>query len=162
MEGLTEPPEPKETIKSPEGLPPELVVMPYEDDIVETLGFKPTSMYVEMCWLPVLGPTASWLYRRLGSWATFNPEGTTVDTTDLSVSLGLGEGLGKNSMIARAVDRLVHFDAARWSAGELQVRRALPPLPLRHVQRLSYTCYRLHEEYTRHPSGAGPTLRRVK
>jgi len=134
-------------------LPNEVLLTPWRDEIIETLGFGPRSMYVEMCWLPVLGPTATFLFRRLGSWAEFNPDGTTVDLTDLAVSLGLGEGLGKHSMLGRALGRLVHFDTARWGGGELQVRQALPPLPLRHVSRLSYSAYRLHEEFTRRPRG---------
>jgi hypothetical protein len=155
MERANEPPISSEEAKSAEGLPPELLVMPWRDEVIETLGFGPRSMYVEVCWSGVLGPTATLLYRRLGSWAEFNPDGSDVDLTDLAVSLGLGEGLGKNSLIAKAIGRLVHFDIARWAGvAELQVRQALPPLPLRRVERLSYTARRLHEEYTRYPSGA--------
>jgi hypothetical protein len=106
------------------------------------------------CWLPVLGPTATWAYRRLGSWAEFNADGVQVDLTDLAVSLGLGEGLGRHSLLARALDRLVRFDAARWTGNELQVRRALAPLPERLASKLSYSAYRLHQEYTRRPASS--------
>jgi hypothetical protein len=106
-------------------------------------------MYVETCWLPVLGPTATWLYRRLGSWAEFNPDGTKVDLSDLSLSLGLGNGLGHGSAMLRALNRLAYFEVARWSGSEIRVRTALPLLPLRHVRRLSVTTRRLHDEYVR-------------
>ena len=102
-----------------------------------------------MCWLPVLGPTATLMYRRLGSWAEHNPDGVQVDLTDLSVSLGLGEGLGRNSLVARALGRLARFDVAAWRGDQLAVRRALPPLPLRHQSRLSYTASMLHEQFVR-------------
>ncbi len=131
-------------------LPAELQLRPWEDPPIERLGFGPRSMYVEVCWLPVMGPTATWLYRRLGSWAEYNAEGTTIDITDLSLSLGLGEGRERRSKLARALGRLVTFEAVRWvGANELQVRRALPPLPARHVRQLSRTSTRLHEEFVR-------------
>jgi hypothetical protein len=150
----SEPPIDRETNKTPETLPNELLLMPWRDEICEAMGFPPRSMYCEAVWGGVLGPSTTLLYRRFGTWAEFNDEGVDVDLTDTAVSLGLGEGLGKNSLIARAIGRLVHFEVARWAGpAELQVRRALPPLPLRHVERLSYTARRLHEEFTRHPSG---------
>jgi hypothetical protein len=155
MERANEPPIRREALRSPETLPTELLVMPWRDEVIEALGFGPRSMYVEMVWTGVLGPTATLLYRRLGSWAEFNHDGTNVDLTDMAVSLGLGEGLGKSSLMARSLGRLVHFGAARWAgAAELQVRQALPPIPLRLASRLSYTARRLHEEYTRHANGA--------
>lgn len=135
-----------------EALKPEIRLMPWADEVVETLGFGPRSMYVETCWLPVLGPTATWAYRRLGSWAEFNPEGVNVDLIDFSVSLGLGEGLGRHSLIGRALDRLARYDAVRWNGEELQVRRALAPLPERLAKHLPYSSRRLHEEYTRRPA----------
>lgn len=157
MEGEHERP-PLRLVTGPEAgpLPDELAVVPWIDELVEQRGFGPRSMYVETCWLPVLGPTATWLYRRLGSWAEFNPDGLTVDLTDLSVSLGLGEGLGRHSLLARSLHRLAHFEAARWSGDTFQVRRALPPLPLRLARNLNHSSYRLHEEYVRRPPSQIP------
>lgn len=109
MERANEPPIPSEVIRNPEGLPPDLLIMPWRDEVVETLGFNPRSMYVEMVWTNILGTTAVMAYRRLGSWAEFNPDGSKVDLTDLAVSLGLGEGLGRNSRLARSLGRLVHY-----------------------------------------------------
>ena len=155
MEGVKEPPISREIPRSPEQLPVEVIVRPWEDPVISALGFGPRSMYIENCWLPVLGPTASWLYRRLGSWAEYNADGVKIDMADLSASLGLGDSLGRHSKLARALDRLVRFDAARWAGtDELQVRTALPPLPLRLSRRLGYTAARLHEEYVRQPRGA--------
>jgi len=129
------------------------MVQPWIDALVEAHGFGPRSMYVEVCWLPVLGPTATWLYRRLGSWVEYHEGGLSVDLTDLSVSLGLGEGLGRHSLLAKAFGRLAHFEAARWQGDHLAVRRALAPLPARRAAQLSYTAFRLHQELT----GRGPT-----
>lgn len=102
----------------------------------------------------MLGPTATWLYRRLGSWVETNPEGVEIDLTDLSVSLGLGEGLGRNSLLARSLGRLARFDAARWFADRLVVRRALAPLPERQVRQLSLSVNRLHYLLTAQSGGA--------
>jgi hypothetical protein len=146
-----------EALSGREPLPNEILVRPWADELVEARGFGPRSMYVEMCWLPILGPTATWLYRRLGSWAEFNPEGLAVDLTDLSVSLGLGEGLGHSSHLGKGLDRLTYFGAARWMSNQLQVRRALAPLPERHVRRLSYSASRIHEESTRRPQPSKET-----
>ena len=142
-------PLPPETETSCEVLRSHIEVVPWPDELVEAHGFGPRSPYVETCWLPVLGPTATLLYRRLGSWAESNPDGVDVDLVDLSVSLGLGEGLGRNSLIARALGRLARFDVASWRREQLAVRRALPLLPLRHHSRLSYTAMQLHEEFVR-------------
>ena len=156
MEGVPQPPI-QEREQNHEELKPELLVVPWEDPIVESQGFGPRSMYVEMCWLPVLGPSATWLYRRLGSWAEYNPDGVQVDLIDISVSLGLGEGLGRNSMIARTLSRLARYGAIRWAGrDEIQVRRALAPLPEKLASRLSYSANRLHHEFTRRPPSQVP------
>jgi hypothetical protein len=139
-----------------EELPSHVDVVPLLDEVVEQHGFKPRSMYVETCWLPILGPTATLLYRRLGTWVEFNAEGLNVDMTDLSVSLGLGEGLGQTGKLARAIGRLTRFGAAEWRADQLAVRRALAPLPKRHVDRLSYSAFRLHEDFLRQIERSDP------
>ena len=132
-----------------------VLVMPWIDEVVETHGFAPRSMYVEMCWLPLLGPTTTLLYRRLGSWAEHNPDGVTIDLGQLAVGLGLGMKLGRHSQLMRSLDRLDRFGAMRRSGAELQVRRALPPLTELQARRLDEVTRRLHREYTRRPR---PTL----
>ncbi len=130
---------------------PTLVIRALVDPVVETHGFAATSRYVEACWLPVLGPTATWAYRRLGSLAEVHPDGANVDLVDLALSLGLGEGLGKNSLLWRALARLVTFGVARWEGDVLAVRRRVAPLPERQVSRLSASAARAHEQLTRRP-----------
>jgi hypothetical protein len=134
-----------------EELPEQMRVVPWSDPLTEELGFAPRHMYVETVYLPVLGPTASWLYRRLGSWAAHNPDGIDVNLNHLSMTLGLGEGLGRNSKIAKGLGRLVRFQIARAGAGELQVRTALPPLPFRTIQKLDSVTQALHNRYIERP-----------
>ena len=42
-------------------------VVPWPDPVVEEHGHDPRSAYVERYWLGLLGPTATWLVRRLAS-----------------------------------------------------------------------------------------------
>lgn len=128
---------------------PTLVVRALIDPVVEAHGFPATSRYVETVWLGVLGPTATWAYRRLGSLAEVHPDGATVDLVDLALSLGLGEGLGKNSLLWRALARLVSFGVARWEGDVLAVRRRVAPLPERQVSRLSASAARAHVQLAR-------------
>ena len=130
----------------PRELPPILEVIPWLDPIAEEAGFAPRSDYVEVCWGPVLGPSALFAYRRLGSWAIAEPEGLTVDTIDLATSLGLGEGLAKNGLFPRAVGRLVLFQAAKWWGDSLAVRRALPPVPEHMAGHLSWSALQAHRQ----------------
>jgi hypothetical protein len=134
-----------------ESLPQTIHITKWDDPLVEEFGHGPRSMYTETVWLPVLGPTASWLYRRLGSWALHTEGGLDVDLNQLSASLGLGEGLGRNSKMAKALGRLVRFEIARAGGGELQVRTALPPLPMRIVKGLDPVTQTLHERYMERP-----------
>ena len=46
-------------------LPATVRVAPWDDPVVDRRGHDPRSAYVEQFWLSVLGPTATWLLRRL-------------------------------------------------------------------------------------------------
>jgi hypothetical protein len=139
-----------------DGLKPQLELRAWVDHVVEAHGFNPRSQYVEVCWGGILGPTATMLYRRLGTWAEAQPEGSQLDVIDLAVSLGLGEGLARNSLITKAIGRLVRFGTSRWEGEALAVRRALAPLPEAQARRLSYSTRRLHEKLTQWPGGDTP------
>jgi hypothetical protein len=134
--------------RSPQQLEPErLVIRPWPDEVVERYGFEPTSAYVELAWLPVLGPSATWLYRRLAAGLRAHPEGYTLDLAELARSLGLGEGTGPNSSIVRTVRRLVAFGVARVDDdGMVRVRRRIGPLTQRQVDRLVPRLQRAHAE----------------
>jgi hypothetical protein len=72
-----------------------------------------------------------------------------VDTTDLAVSLGLGESLARNAPISRTLGRMVAFGAAQRSGDTLAVRRALPDVPERMLGRLSYSARLAHQQWAR-------------
>ena len=125
-----------------------VTVRAWEDPVVEAVGFGPHSDYVEHCWLPVLGPSATWCYRRLGTAVLARPEPVEIDLLDLSLCLGLGSGLGRNSTIARTLGRLVRFGIATWDGESFTVRRALAPLPMQQLRRLSLTARGVHNHLT--------------
>ena len=61
-------PLPAPTPSDPETTEPlTLWVVPLADPLVEALGFDPRSWYVEHFWLPVIGPTCTWLLRHVAA-----------------------------------------------------------------------------------------------
>jgi hypothetical protein len=125
-----------------------LTIVPWPDPVVEAHGHKPGSPYVEATWLGILGPSTTLCWQRLSRIATARPA-TAVDTTDLAVSLGLSESLGRNAPISRTLGRMVAFGAADRSGDTLAVRKALPDVPERMVARLSYTARLAHQHWAR-------------
>ena len=116
-----------------------LIVRPRPlNDVAE--GFRPDSEYVETFWLGVLGPTATWLLRRFCAGLDAYPEGYELDLAQTALSLGTTFTPGKSGPFSRAVDRCVLFGMAErgWEHGvpALAVRRVIPALPRRRVERL--------------------------
>ena len=122
-------------------------IKPWEDAVIDTLGFDPRSIYCETFWLPSLGPTALLLMRRFAVYFDRHPAGTDVDLPELARSLGLGTGPGPNAPIGRTLARLAQFDLAQDAGGALAVRRRLPPINRRHVRRLPAHLQRAHEDW---------------
>jgi hypothetical protein len=118
----------------------ELVVRirPWSDDVVDKLGFDPRSSYVEDFWLGILGPSTTWLLRRLAAGFDYSPGGFGLDLAETARSLGLGDRSGQHSPFVRSLNRTVQFGLAQVSGPEeLSVRRRLPPLNRAQLLRLS-------------------------
>ncbi|MGD1010996.1 MAG: hypothetical protein ABR925_00465 [Acidimicrobiales bacterium] len=125
---------------------PRLRVEPFVDPVVDEIGHDPRSAYVETFWLPVLGPSTTWLLRHLNNKLEESPEGLDLDVEDTARALGLGERLSPNAPFARTVKRCVDFNMAEWRGPEqLAVRRRLPPLANRHLRRLPESLRLKHE-----------------
>ena len=124
--------------------PAALTVSAWVDPLVEKQGFGPASGYVEVCWLGVLGPSCTWAYRRLAMPLLAHEE-YELDVIDLAVSLGLGEGVGRNAPISRALARLDRFGVVQLFGTRLLVRIALAPLTEAQARRLSQTARDYHE-----------------
>ena len=138
-----------------------LDVRPWPDPVLDTLGHDPRSAYVEEFWLGILGPTTTWLLRRLVAVLDEHPEGTTVALTELSRVLGLGRRAGRNGPVERCIERAVYFEVARIEEdGALAVRRRLPPLTRRQVVRLPSSLQLSHQRWQESQPGAADAVRR--
>ncbi|HLI44590.1 MAG TPA: hypothetical protein VKU92_08990 [Acidimicrobiales bacterium] len=121
-----------------------LTVVPWPDPVIDEIGHDPRSIYAETFWLPVLGPSTTWLLRRFASHLDDAPNGVELEVDDLARRLGIGERSGPNGPFARTVKRCVDFQMARWQGPVLAVRRRLPPLARRHLRRLPETLQAEH------------------
>ena len=133
--------------------PSVLTLVALSDPVVERLGHRPGSPYIELVWLGILGPSATLAWQRLARQAAAVPS-SKLDVVDLSVSLGLGTGLGRNSIVSRTLTRLVAFDVAQRCGDTLAVRLALPDLPQRRLTRLSNSARLAHDRFARGLSSA--------
>jgi hypothetical protein len=115
-----------------------LVIRPWPDDVIDRVGFDPRAAYVEQFWLGVLGPSTTWLLRRIAAAFDQAPEGFTLPLGDTARAIGLGDRGGRHSPFLRSVNRIIQFElAAATGPEELSVRRFLPPLTRRQLVRLS-------------------------
>src|SRR5256885_7588674 len=114
-----------------------LTVVPWPDDVIDALGHDPRSNYVEMFWLGTLGPSTTWLLRRMVAGLDTSPDGYQLSLSETATALGLGNKGGRHSPFVRALTRCVQFDLAQHQGeGVLAVRRKVPPLNRRQVLRL--------------------------
>ena len=125
-----------------------LSVRPWPDQMIDQLGFDPRSAYVERFWLSVVGPSTTWLLRRIAAAFDANPNGFELPLGETARALGLGDRAGRHSPFLRTVNRMIQFELA-CAAGpsELAVRRRLPPLSRRHIVRLSPALQEAHERW---------------
>ncbi len=137
-----------------------LRVEPWPDPVIDQLGHLPTSAYFEWLWLPKVGPSAAWAYRRLTSGFTTQPEGYQVPLGELAHWLGLGKGTGANSIVVRTLRRLVIFRlAAQLDASTLALRRRVPPLTQAQLRGLSPHLQRTHLHLAAGSAGTRPSAR---
>jgi hypothetical protein len=117
-------------------LAPTLIVMPWRDPVVEAVGFDARSAYVELFWLGILGPTSTWLLRRLVAGLDAYPDGYELDLAETANALGLSLTAGVHSPFVKALNRCIMFGVAHTSGRGIAVRRQIPPLALRQLRKL--------------------------
>jgi hypothetical protein len=135
---------------------PSLPIRPWADDVIDTLGHDPRSIYVEQFWLGILGPSTTWLLRRIAASFEVHPEGFPLALAETAREIGLGDKGGRHSPFVRAVVRCCQFDLARPAAdgaAGLEVRRFLPPLNRRQVVRLPDRLREAHDAWQRSQLG---------
>jgi hypothetical protein len=131
----------------PPSLQASIVVRPWLDPVVDDDGFDPRSRYVEVFWLGVLGPTATWLLRRLVAGLERSPEGYELDLQATARAMGLGYTSGRASPFSKALQRCVMFGLAHPIDGGLAVRRRVPPISFRHLRRMPESVQAAHDDW---------------
>lgn len=117
--------------------PPCIHIVAWDDPVVESSGFDVLGPYVELFWLPVLGPSSTFLLRRLASGLRASPAGYDLGLDSAARALGLGGVGGRRSPFQRAILRCTRYRVARHLGDDrLAVRRWLTALPERHLRRL--------------------------
>ena len=140
-------PTPPPTPLVPTPLAPTLIVVPWHDPVVEAVGFEARSPYVELFWLGILGPTSTWLLRRLVSGLDAYPDGYELDLAETANALGLSLTAGTHSPFGKALNRCVMFGMAHHVSAGIAVRRQIPPLSLRHLRKLPHHLQVAHGDW---------------
>ncbi len=126
-----------------------LRIRPWPDPVIDHVGHDPRSPYVEQFWLSVLGPTATWLMRRLVRDLEAAPAGFELDLSATASTLGVGNHAGPHSPFVRAIRRCCRFGVADViDDTTMRVRRKLPPLTRVQVERLPDDLRTAHERWT--------------
>ncbi len=116
-------------------------VVTWDDPVVRRIGYPHDHPYIETHWLPVLGPTATWMLRRLAAQVIAHPSGLRLDAAVLATALGVPRGGGRRGAFGRGLQRCVMFGVVRMERGGevplLAVRTHIPPLSRRQQERLT-------------------------
>jgi hypothetical protein len=132
-----------------------LTVIVWPDPLIERFGHEAWSEYVEEFWLGVLGPTATWILRRLSILLTMTPEGYVLDLAPFAAEVGIGLRGGRNSPFIKALGRLCQYELAQMQPGGVfALRPRVPTLPQRHLRRLPPHLQLRHAEWERSPQHA--------
>lgn len=122
-----------------------MILSRWHDEVVDRVGYRVLEPYFETFWLPVLGPSASWLQRR-AAFHLATVDQVELDRDVLALSLGLSINEAKHAPFQRTLKRLVDFKMARWSIeGEvLEVRTTVPWLSSGQLKRLPISLQEAH------------------
>ena len=125
-----------------------LEVVPWHDAEVERTGHDPRGDYVERFWLPILGPSTTWLVRRFARGLIEHPGGIRVDLAETGLALGLGDNLVKSAAIQRSLVRACQFGlAARVSEHRLALRTRFPAVSVRRIEHLPDSLQLAHDRW---------------
>ena len=114
-------------------------IEPWADTVIDQLG-RPVlgDDLTETDWLPLIGPTAYALLRRMNASLEQHPDGVDVEWTWLAAQVGVGwdpDQPARWSPLSRGVAQLVRYELAAMDRDRLLVRRSVQPVPAR-IRRL--------------------------
>ncbi len=122
-------------------------ISPWIDPVVDQRGHDPRSTYVERFWLGTLGPTATWLVRRLVAGFDDHPDGYDLDLAATAQILGLSYSKGASNAFAKAFGRCIMFGLAHQRSDGYAVRRMLPDVARRHLSRMPSVLQQEHDRW---------------
>ena len=67
---------------------PTITITAWPDAVIDAVGHDPRSTYVEMFWLSILGPSTTWLLRRLVTGLDRHPDGYELPLAQTASALG--------------------------------------------------------------------------
>jgi hypothetical protein len=128
-----------------------LIRRPHTNQMVRASGIEPTDPYLEMCWLPVVGPSTTTLVRHIAHVTADGGE-AHVPLSDLGRQLGLGpvEVPSRNNRLIRTLDRAEQFGLAFTSIGvpgesmTLGIHSEVALVPNRLLERLPSAAWQHH------------------
>lgn len=140
---------PGETDPAPGRVPgTRLLVVPWTDVVLDAVGFDPRTAYVEQFWLPLIGPTSTWLLRRFAATFDEQPDGFESSVAEMARSIGIGSRGGRNSALGRSIQRCIRFGLVRDDDHDvLAVRRRLPALTPNQVRGLTAPVRAAHRRW---------------
>ena len=138
---------PPPATSDPEPFPTTIHVRPWNDPVIDESGHDPRSRYVETFWLGVLGPTATWLLRRLVAGFERAPGGYDIDLVTTAQAMGMAYSTGRTSPFSKALQRCVMFGLAHQTADGLAIRRRVPTVAQRHLRRMPESVQRQHDTW---------------
>lgn len=125
-----------------------LHVTAWFDPVDALAGHDLRSTYVERFWLPILGPTTTFLLRRLAAELDEHPDGFDLPVLDTAHALGLGVRGGRNAPFLRAIGRATGFHMIRPVATDaIEVRHRAPTLSRHQVSRLPVPVRDAHDAW---------------
>ena len=126
--------------------PGHFCAVPWSDPVVEAVGFGFDHAYVELLWLPVVGPSSTWIFRRLGdAGVAEHPDGVDIDLAELSNIDGIGR---RGRLEPRPCsDRCAACCASDWPRGKVVWRCAQPSLRWRPATSIDFpaSCRLIHQ-----------------
>ncbi|WP_426573401.1 hypothetical protein [Aquihabitans sp. McL0605] len=125
-----------------------LRIVRWEDPVLDAIGHDPRSSYVERFWLSLLGPSTTFLIRRIAAALEVEPGGFDLHLEDTAKAIGLGLRGGMSGPFYRALARTGQFHITKASgAGELAARTRLQTLTRHQVDRLPLSLQAEHAEW---------------
>jgi hypothetical protein len=132
---------------------PSVWTEPWPDPVVERIGAPVRSDYTERFWLPVLGPTATWLLRYVDQRLETESEGFELHTAEAALAIGVSSSDGTKGPFSRALNRCVVFGLAQPIGDTLAVRRCVPPVPHNLLKRCAPPLEAAHTRWLSERSG---------